>query len=199
MRQLLVGVTLACTLFACSTRDRANEASTTRTAAEGAAPSIYPLRVALEDQRAQAIGLDVHRGHPTIVSMFYGSCPVACPLIISRIKEIESQLPEPARRDVRVLLVSFDGERDTPGALAGIMKLRGLDSARWTLARGSDDAARQIAAVLGISYRAAPGGAIDHDSVLTVLDREGRPLARTDDPYSDLQPLRTSIIASSPH
>lgn len=159
-------------------------------------PSIYPVSVALHDEHDAAIGLDAFRGHPVIVSMFYGSCPVACPLIVSHVKDVESRLSPAARAEVRVLLVSFDSAHDTPEALASIAAARQLDLSRWTLATGSDDDVRQVAGALGISYRPLPGGGFAHDSVITVLDKEGRPLARYDDPAADVQPLVDAIEAA---
>ncbi len=166
---------------------------TTRASVVG--PSIYPLAVALHDERGAPIALDVYRGHPVVVSMFYGSCPVACPLIVSHVKELEATLAPADREELRVLLVSFDPEHDTPEALSAIARARSLDLSRWTLATGTDDDVRQIAAALGVSYRAMPGGGFSHDSVLTVLDAEGRVRARTDDPNPDLAPLAAAVAA----
>ena len=185
MKRFVLAAMLALSV-ACSHADRA--------APTPIGPSVYPVYAALRDEHGAAVGLDVDRGHPVIVSMFYGSCPVACPLIVSHVKEVESRLPPGARADLRVLLVSFDSEHDTPEALAGIAKARGLDTSRWTLATGSDDDVRQVAAVLGVSYRKLPEGGFAHDSVLTVLDREGRPVARDDDPSADVGPLADAIL-----
>lgn len=199
MKRLLIGASLLVALSGCSHRATHDDTTTSTPSASVAAigPSLYPLSVSLEDQRGRAIGLDVFRGHPTIVSMFYGSCPVACPMIISRIKSIEAQLPAGARSDVRILLVSFDGAHDSPEVLTGIAKARELDGARWSLARGSDDDVRQVAAVLNVSYRALPNGAFEHDSVITVLDGAGRPVVRNDDPYADVAPMRDAVTTLS--
>lgn len=56
---------------------------------------------------------------------------------------------------------------------------RPLDPARWTLARTEAHAVRQLAAVLGVRYRALADGGFNHTSELVLLDRDGRPLART--------------------
>jgi protein SCO1/2 len=187
---LFAALTIAVTTAGCSTNK--NGAATTTSASISTAhdtpqeltpagPSIYPLSVALRDQHDRAIGIDAFRGHPVVISMFYGSCPTACPLLVSNVKRIEESLPADVRQETRVLLVSFDPAHDTPAVLAFIAKGRELDDARWTLATASDDDVRQIAAVLGISYRARPEGGFVHDSVLTVLDREGRIVARTDE------------------
>lgn len=156
-------------------------------------PSIYPIAAALVTQRGEHVGLDVDRGHPVIVAMFYGSCPSACPLIIADVKRIDASLPAKVRDDTRILLVSFDGQHDTPEELARIARERGLDGARFTLASGSDDDVRSIAAALGVTYRPLPEGGFFHDSIITTLDREGRPTARVDHFGADVEPLAFAL------
>jgi protein SCO1 len=153
-------------LFAVACSGRADRAPTA-IAHTPIGPSIYELPIA---------GLDVDRGHPTLISMFYGSCPAACPALISTIGRTLDQLPA---RDVRVLLVSFDPMRDTPDHLAVIAAERHLD-ARWTLTSAREPDARALAAVLGIRYRAVAGGQFSHTSAIVALDRDGRPIARMD-------------------
>ncbi|MND01134.1 hypothetical protein D3C83_199990 [compost metagenome] len=46
--------------------------------------------------------------------------------------------------------------------------------------RAGPDDVRKIAALLGIQYRQLPGGDFNHATVITLLDAEGRPLARTE-------------------
>ncbi|HSQ61885.1 MAG TPA: SCO family protein [Polyangiaceae bacterium] len=162
-----------------------------------ARPSIYPLSVRLRDQDGSAAGLDVFRGHPVVVSMFYGSCPAACPLIISRIRDVEAALPAEARAELRVLLVSFDPEHDTPAALRALADRRQLDLGRWKLVAGADDEVRPLAAALGITYHQLPEGGFSHSSVLTVLDRDGRPVARSDDLGADVGPLVRAVKEAS--
>jgi protein SCO1/2 len=161
-------------------------------------PSIYPISASLVNQRGDRVGLDVDRGHPVIIAMFYGSCPSVCPLILSDVKRIDASLKPRARENVRVLLVSFDGAHDTPAELARIARERGLDGARFTLASGSDDDVRTIAAALGVTYRALPEGGFSHDSVITTLDRDGRPTARVDQFGADVAPLVSAIERESP-
>jgi protein SCO1/2 len=122
-------------------------------------------------------GLDVFRGHPVVIGMFYGRCPAACPLTMSTIQWAEDRLPAARRDDLRVLLVSFDAEHDTPAALAELADRHGADPARWRLTSLPEDDARALANVLGIHYRQI-GDRFQHDVVFTVLDRDGRVAAR---------------------
>ena len=136
--------------------------------------SIYQLAGSLRDQTGARVGLDVFRGHPVLVSMFYASCPDACPLLIEEIRQLESTLPAPVRADLRVLLVSLDPARDTPDALGRLARARGIGSERWRLLTAEDDFVRDIAAVLGVKFRQLPDGTINHSTVIALLDRAGR-------------------------
>jgi protein SCO1/2 len=165
--------------------------------AEAPSAPIYPLRLAFRDRNDAAIGLDAFRGHPVIVSMFYGSCPAACPLIVAHVKQIEARLSPEVREKTRVLLVSFDSEHDTPAALGAIAARHHADEARWTFAVGPDDEVRQLANVLGVVYRKEQNGAFSHNSVISVLDGDGRIVAKIDEPNADLAPLARAVTAAA--
>jgi len=156
--------------------------------------SIYPLDVVLRDETGATIGADVFRGQPVIVSMFYGSCPAACPLLVTNIKRLEATLPPEVRARTRVLLVSFDSERDTPDALRELARAHKVDATRWRFASASDDQARVLGNALGVSYRKGEGGMFSHDSVITVLDARGRIVARSsDDLAASAAPLGAAL------
>jgi protein SCO1 len=147
--------------------------------AEPPADSLYQLRVPLLSQRADTVSFDLDRGHPTLVSMFYRSCPAACPMLITSMQVYESRLDPASRGRLRVLLVSFDAERDTPQQLETLARLHRTDPTRWTFASASETDARKIAALLGLRYRQLPDGNFDHSLLITLLDRQGRVLAAT--------------------
>lgn len=171
--------------FACSSRPTPHHAppppapSAASAPSHGTGPSLYDLSLPLTSASGDRIAFDVDRGHPTLVSMFYGSCPAACPLLIEAIGRTLDQLPPAARDDVRVVLVSFDPARDTPDRLRALARTHRLDG-RWTLAAASDADARTLAAVLGIRYRAVAGGQFVHTTAIVALDRDGRAMARLD-------------------
>jgi protein SCO1/2 len=155
--------------------------------------SIYALNVELHDFAATKIGVDVFRGHPVLVTMFYGSCPSACPLLVHHVKEIESSLTPEIRADLRVLLVSFDADHDTPAVLRELAGTHHVDVTRWRFASGTEDAARQLANVLGITYRKEDEGFFSHNSVISVLDRDGRIVVRSEAPREELALLATAV------
>lgn len=158
-------------------------------------PSIYELKMDLQDQGGQAHGLDIHAGHPTLISMFYGSCRAACPLLINDLKRVEAQAIEAGHSDLRVLMVSFDPERDTPAVMAELVEQHDLDGARWRLSAPTGGDARSLSAVLNIAWRDVGNGMFQHDSVLILLNEHGQELARLDGLNQDSSPLLQALEA----
>lgn len=159
--------------------------------AAGAAPtvpgdSVYQLKVALTDQSGAPTTLDRYAGQPTVVSMFYASCPHICPMLVASVRRLEQELPPEQRSRMRVLFVSFD-PTDTPAKLREVLAKQDIDSKGWTLARASADDVRLVAAALDIRYKQLPDGSFSHATVLTLLDPQGRPIRRTER-FTDPEP-----------
>jgi protein SCO1 len=135
--------------------------------------SLYQMQIDLTDQNGVRSGLDVFRGQPVLISMFYADCPYVCPLIIQTLQRTEAALDPAARAQLRVLLVSLDPKRDTPEKLAEVARRHKLDAARWKLARTDEAGVRKLAAVLGLRFKQLPDGEFNHSTVINLLDREG--------------------------
>jgi protein SCO1/2 len=142
--------------------------------------SLYQLHAPLVAQDGRAIDLDVYRGKPVLVTMFYAGCQATCPMIIDTLRSVERKLEPGQQKNLRVLLVSIDPEHDTAEALAATAKERGLDTTRWTLARTDAANVRRIAAALGLQYRQLPDGQFSHSTQISVLDAGGEILAQSD-------------------
>lgn len=148
---------------------------------DGYAPdSVYKLDVELQGHNDRSGSIDMNAGSHTIVSMFYGSCPHICPMLISTIQQVENQLDEDERKNLRVLMISLDAERDTPESLAELAAERNVDGERWTLATANANDVRKIAAVLRIRFRKLDDGNFNHTSEMILLDPQGREITRSD-------------------
>lgn len=141
--------------------------------------SVYQLAAVLENQDGHSQRWAANRGEVRIVTMFYSSCPHACPLIVETIKAVEAALPGAERLRLKVDMVSFDHERDTPAQLKKVVSQRSIDEARWHLYRTDDASARRLGGLLGVQYRRLSDGEYNHSSVLILLDAEGRILMRS--------------------
>jgi len=158
--------------------------------------SVYQLQARLVDQDGRAFEWSALRGNPLLVSMFYSSCEMVCPLIFETVQRTLKALPAPQRSALKVLMISFDPARDTVAVLKKTAELHGCD-AQWTLARCDDTTVRKIAAALGIQYRRLASGEFNHSSVIEFLDEEGRIAARSGTLGSVDPAFVSSIVAAS--
>jgi len=157
--------------------------------------SIYHLDVDMVDQRGETIALSVYAGKPVLISMFYASCPMACPMLIADVTALEDKLTAEERAGLRVLLVSLDPEADTPEELRGVVERHVIDQSRWRLASPPEPRVRDIAALLGISYQAIEGGELHHSSIITLLDSQGRIIEKLDGLQQSPEPLLQALRA----
>lgn len=134
--------------------------------------SLYQLEIRLTDASAQRFTLRAMAGQPVLLTMFYGDCNAACPIIIETLKRTVAALGPQAGK-LRVLMVSLDPLNDSPAGLAQLVKNKQLD-ARFRLAVASDESqTRLLAAALQIKFRQLGDGVINHTTRIALLDSEG--------------------------
>ena len=141
--------------------------------------SVYQLDIPLTNQDGRDSRLADLRGTPVLIAMFYTSCKYVCPLIIDSMRHVDKGLTPAEQARLRVVLVSFDPEHDTPRALKAVADERHIDLPRWTLDRTDAESVRKLAAVLGVQYRAIENGDFNHSTVVSLLDRDGRIASRS--------------------
>ena len=120
-------------------------------------------------------------GHWTLVFLGFTFCPDVCPTTLAELAQAQKQwesMPESTRP--RVLFVSVDPERDTPGTTGEYAHAFHPD----TLAATADvPALEKFATSLGFVFMKAPGAnfehnpqdySVDHSAHIAVLDPQGR-------------------------
>ncbi|MBS0376818.1 MAG: SCO family protein [Proteobacteria bacterium] len=140
--------------------------------------SLYQLGARLEASDGTRLELAALRGRPVVVTMFYSTCTSVCPMLTLAMQRALAALDPGEQAAVRFVMVSLDAERDDPARLAEFAQSHHLGAPFLVAHAGAADV-RAIAAALGIRYRQLPDGSFSHASVLTLLDRDGVPLART--------------------
>jgi protein SCO1/2 len=113
------------------------------------------------------------RGHPFLVFFGYTHCPDTCPTSLFEISEVLKTLG--ADKDVKVLFVTVDPERDTPAVLKDY--LSNFDPRIIGLS-GSPEAVAGIEKAYRVYSKKVPtpGGdySMDHTSIVYLMDKEGR-------------------------
>jgi formylglycine-generating enzyme required for sulfatase activity/cytochrome oxidase Cu insertion factor (SCO1/SenC/PrrC family) len=157
--------------------------------------SLWNVAISWQDQTGATRVLTEFRGEIIVTAMIFTHCRFACPRTLQDLQGIEAALPAETRSRVRWLLVSFDAERDLPARLAEFAREKELDLARWTLLHGDADAVSLWAAALGVRYKQTPDGGFAHSNLITVLDAEGRAVARFDGLGVEAGPAAARIAA----
>jgi protein SCO1/2 len=156
--------------------------------------SLYQLDAKWTDDAGGIVSLASFRGQPVILAMFFASCEYACPVLVSDIQRLRSQLPPADAARTRVVLVTFDTERDTPAALRAFRERSGLD-AHWTLLRGEDTAVQELAMLLGVKYRREARGQFAHSNLFTLLNADGEIAHQTQGLMGDVSPAARILSA----
>ena len=141
--------------------------------------SLYQLGVTLDPAGGGRLALESLRGGPVVVTMFYSTCTTVCPMLTLQMQRIVAGLDERERARVRFLMVSFDAARDTPPRLEEFAASHHLPRPPFVVAHASAGDVRAIAAALGVRYRQLEDLSFSHSAVITLLDRDGVPAART--------------------
>ena len=141
----------------------------------------------LTDQDGRARTLADYRGRLVVVFFGFVHCPDVCPAALYRLA-LAMRTLGPLRADVQVLFVTLDPERDTAAALGPYV--RAFD-ARFVGLTGSVEQVDAAASRFFVQYARVRRGAdyaVDHSTLLYVIDRTGRLrlLGRSDGPTDDL-------------
>ncbi len=72
-----------------------------------------------------------------------------------------------------MVLISIDPDRDTPQAMMNFMKDRKLKSGHWTLLASESENVRELAALLGYSYKKDEAMDFAHSMLTWVFDENG--------------------------
>lgn len=150
----------------------------------------------LTNQDGQPFGSSQLAGRIWIADFVFTSCPGPCPMISSRMSELQKPL-----RDTDVHLVSFtvDPDKDTPEVLRGYADKLHAQPNRWDFLTGPKTALYDISRhgfKLGVSDGSEEAGVPVHSTRMVLVDRKGAIRAY----YDALAPdAVTKVLADASH
>ena len=113
------------------------------------------------------------RGKWMLVYFGYTHCPDACPTALQDMTNALDMLGD-KKRDVAVLFITVDPERDTPAVMKDYVS---AFEAPISALSGSQEAIGQAARAYRVYYAKHPtkdGYDMDHSSIIYVMDKQGR-------------------------
>lgn len=165
-------------------------------ASDGAQGSLFDLGSKWTTEINQPLVLKNLKGTLFIISMFYASCQSICPRLVADMEQLSKKIKETSGLEPRMVLVSFDSEKDTPTVLSAYKKKMNLNES-WTLLSGKEEDIRMLSVVLGINYKKISNGEFNHSAVYSLVSKEGIVVSRiegigskTDDLVTQFQKLK---------
>lgn len=125
----------------------------------------------------------------SVMAMVFTSCPSACPMIVSEMKEMQKKAKN---KDVNYYLFSFDSERDKPEKLKAFKNKMKLGN-NWTLFHANESNVRELANVLGVQYKKTADKNFIHSNVIFVLNESGEIICKKEGLKPDVEVCLKSL------
>lgn len=135
--------------------------------------SLYQIDHVFTSDLGKPVKLEILRGRPVVIAMFFTRCEHSCPPLLKEIKEIEKALSKSARDRTDFVMVSIDPKHDTVDALKAYREKNQLRPERWLLLRGEQPAVDALAEHLGFRYVPASEFQFGHSVLISILNAEG--------------------------
>jgi len=149
-------------------------------------PDTYPRldrrapALSLLDQRGERVTLDDLAGRPALVTFAFGNCETVCPAVVGQTLAVQERLrsraasAEEVPSVPRVLIVSLDPWRDTPGRLVHLADHWKLGPDAHVLSGSVDEVEGVLDAWNVARSRDPKTGDVTHPSLVYILDGEGQ-------------------------
>jgi protein SCO1/2 len=127
----------------------------------------------LTNQKAQPFGSADLAGRIWIADFIFTSCPGPCPIISSRMSELQRPLKN---SDVHLVTFSVDPETDTPEVLRDYAQRLHAESGRWDFLTGDKKAIYRLTSdgfKLAVVEGAGDEGQLVHSTRVVLVDRRG--------------------------
>ncbi len=135
----------------------------------GAVPSFQ-----LVNQNGQPFGSAQLAGRVWIADFIFTSCPGPCPMISSRMSELQKPL---SNTDVHLISFTVDPEKDTPQVLNGYAEKLQAQAGRWDFLTGPKSTIYGLSRYgfkLGVSEDGDEAGRPVHSTRMILVDRHGQ-------------------------
>ncbi|MFV0607287.1 MAG: SCO family protein [Niabella sp.] len=136
--------------------------------------SIFYLTSDWQNQNNQTIKLSNLNGKTLVMVMIYTSCKAACPILVSKMKQIESKIATSNMSKVSMVLVSIDPETDTPERLKEFSISNGMNNPHWIFLRGNEASTQELANVLSMKYKQISPIDFSHSNIITIFSPDGQ-------------------------
>jgi protein SCO1/2 len=132
----------------------------------------------LTDQNRRHVVLSQFTGKVVVINFIYTSCalPNFCFRNSNNFGVLQKRFQEKMSRELVLLTVTFDPQRDHPDVLAKYAKTWKADPATWHFLTGSVPDIQHVSNLFGVDYY-PDEGLMDHSLHTAIIDRQGKLVA----------------------
>ncbi len=132
------------------------------------------MNFTLTGHNGQPVSLSDFKGQVVLLYFGYTTCPDVCPTTLAELHKARNLLGSRAK-DVQVMMITVDPERDTVAVLAEYMP---HFDATFIGLTGTSDQIAQIATNYGVAYERKDGDStlgylVNHTATVAAIDRQG--------------------------
>ena len=136
--------------------------------------SIFNLTSQWHTQNGDSLHLKDLQGKTLAVVMIYTSCKAACPILVSKMKNIEAKIDRKNIDKINLVLVTIDPKIDTPPILKEFAKTNGMSDPQWTFLTATEAATQELANVLSMKYKQISPIDFSHSNIISVFSPTGQ-------------------------
>jgi protein SCO1 len=128
----------------------------------------------LQNQDGEVLTPEMLKGRVVLVTAVYSTCTTACPMMLSRIRDMLNALTPEERQSISVVAISLNPETDTRELREAIARMYGMKS-DFHFVNGGAKAVNSLLDELSVSRTFdKENGQIIHSSLFMLVDRKGR-------------------------
>jgi protein SCO1 len=129
----------------------------------------------LTNHEGKPLRLSHLKGAPVLVFFGFAHCPTVCPAALQELRQLEAR-HEAELGATRIVIISVDGERDTPPAMAQWLK---PISKTFIGLTGPSARVREIAREFSAAFYKTPGNTpneylVEHNAQIFLIDAQGK-------------------------
>jgi len=136
--------------------------------------------LALLDQNGRSINLSSLKGEYVLINFIYTGCTGSCPMLTSKMSQVEKKLGPEHGKKVRLLSVTLDPEHDNSAQLLKYANEHGANGADWIFLTGTPAQIDNYLAIFKIKRARESDGTIDHVTTNFLLGPDGRQIRQYD-------------------
>ena len=108
-----------------------------------------------------------------VLDFIYTTCTDVCPLFTVNFAQLQRRLAPDHKGEVFLVSITTDPEIDSPKVLKAYAQRHGADFGNWAFLTGTEAQLKEVWKGFGIRVIHKGRGLVQHDSVTTLIDRQG--------------------------